>query len=85
MESYWVYILKCSDGSLYTGSTKDVDRRLREHQSGKASRYTRSRLPVVLCYFEAAKDRGAALRRESSIKGLSRSEKLLLCARFSEG
>ena len=76
----FVYVLRCSDGSLYTGSTNDVSRRLQEHRRGKASRYTRSRLPVTLAYAERVKDRGAALRRESEIKKFSRRAKLLLCA-----
>jgi len=77
---YWVYILRCSDGSLYTGSTNSVERRLSEHNSGRGSKYTRSRLPVVLCYLEKSRDRSGALRREAEIKKLSRSQKLLLCA-----
>jgi predicted GIY-YIG superfamily endonuclease len=77
---YWVYILACSDGSLYAGCTSDVARRLAEHLSGKASRYTRSRLPVSLSYVEPAKDRSAALKREIEIKRMSRGEKLRLCA-----
>lgn len=80
MRSYQVYILRCSDGSLYTGCTNNMARRLAEHQSGKASRYTRSRLPVTLKYTEPALDRAAALRREAQIKKMSRSAKLLLCA-----
>ena len=79
METYWVYILRCSDGSLYTGCTSDLTRRLRAHLSGKASKYTRSRLPVTLVHAERATDRGNALRREAQIKALPRSEKLLLC------
>jgi putative endonuclease len=80
MQRYWVYILECSDGTLYTGYTSDVNRRLHEHNSGRASKYTRSRLPVNLRYFERAKNRSVALKREYEIKRLSRSEKLLLCA-----
>jgi len=76
---YWVYILKCSDGSLYTGCTSDLPRRLRAHLSGRASKYTRSRLPVTLRHAERANDRGSALRREAQIKRLTRNEKLLLC------
>ena len=83
MPSYWVYILKCYDGSLYAGSTSDLSRRLGEHLSGKASKYTRSRLPVTVAYVEHATDRSSALRREAAIKKMSRSAKLLLCARYS--
>jgi predicted GIY-YIG superfamily endonuclease len=78
---FWVYILECSDGSLYTGSTNEVNRRLAEHNSGRGSKYTRSRLPVVLGYLEETRNRGSALRRESEIKKLSRRGKLLLCAK----
>ena len=60
---YLVYILRCGDGSLYTGCTNDLPRRLRAHQSGRGAKYTRSRLPVELIYQEPAADRSAALRR----------------------
>ena len=80
MEPWFVYVLRCSDGSLYTGSTNDVSRRVREHLSGKASKYTRSRLPVTLAHAERVKDRGTALRREHEVKRLSRRAKLALCA-----
>jgi predicted GIY-YIG superfamily endonuclease len=75
---YAVYILLCADGTLYTGSTNDVEKRLRAHQSGRGAKYTRSRLPVRLVYQEAAPDKGAALRREAAIKKLSREQKLAL-------
>ena len=71
-------MLRCGDGSLYTGCTDCVERRLAVHQSGKGAKYTRSRLPVELVYQEAAEDRSAALRREAAIKRLSRKEKLSL-------
>ena len=77
---YVVYILRCADGTLYTGSTNDVEKRLRAHQSGHGAKYTRSRLPVCLVYQEAAADKGAALRREAASKKLSRSQKLALIA-----
>jgi putative endonuclease len=73
-----VYVLRCADGTLYTGITNDLERRLGAHACGKASRYTRSRLPVKLLYRETARGRGAALRREHAIKSLSREEKLRL-------
>lgn len=76
--SWWVYLLRCGDGSLYTGSTDDVERRLAVHQSGRGAKYTRSHLPVELVYREAAADRSAALRREAAVKRLSRAEKLRL-------
>lgn len=75
-ESAWqVYILRCADGSLYTGITNDLERRSEKHNAGTASRYTRSRRPVVVVYRESQPDRGAALRREASIKALSRTAK----------
>ena len=60
---YLVYILRCGDGTLYTGCTNDLPRRLQAHQSGRGAKYTRSRLPVELVYQEAVPDRSAALRR----------------------
>jgi predicted GIY-YIG superfamily endonuclease len=78
--SYYVYLLRCADGTLYTGSTNDPVRRAKVHNSGKGAKYTRSRLPVELVYQEECADRSAALRRESAIKRLSRAEKLALIA-----
>ena len=77
---YVVYVLRCGDGTLYTGCTNDLQRRMRAHQSGRGAKYTRSRLPVELAYREAAEDRSAALRREAAIKAMSRAEKLALIA-----
>lgn len=77
---YGVYILRCSDGTLYTGSAADVSHRFAVHQSGKGAKYTRSRLPVELVYREAAESRSAALRREAAIKKMSRKQKLELIA-----
>ena len=74
--AWYVYMLRCGDGSLYTGSTTDVERRLREHQGGTGARYTRSRPPVTLAYAEEAPDRSAAQRREAAIKKLPRVQKL---------
>lgn len=76
--AWYVYMLRCGDGSLYTGSTIDVERRLREHQGGTGARYTRSRPPVTLAYAEEAPDRSAAQRREAAIKKLPRAQKLKL-------
>ena len=73
-----VYILKCVDGSLYTGITTDLVRRLGEHNKGKGAKYTRSRLPVELLYFKKFPDRSSALREELRIKKLKRKEKLYL-------
>jgi len=73
-----VYILRCRDGSLYTGVTNDLTRRLRRHNAGTASAYTRSRRPVRLVYQERQPDRSAALRREAALRRLSRAAKLAL-------
>ena len=78
MASYWVYILRCGDGSLYTGIARDVERRLAVHRSGKGAKYTRSRLPLTVVYREEQPDKPAALRREMAIKRLTRAEKLRL-------
>ncbi len=76
MKSWAVYILRCSDGTLYTGITNDLDKRIETHSSGQGSKYTRSRLPVELVYHEQAENRSEATRRELEIKGLSRSDKI---------
>jgi len=78
VEHWFVYILRCADGTLYTGVTLDLDRRCRQHNAGTASRYTRSRLPTMLIYREQQNGRGAALKREVAIKRLRRPEKLAL-------
>jgi len=69
-------MLRCADGSLYTGITNDLARRLAAHRAGTASRYTRSRRPVRLVYRERRRDRSAALKREAAIKRLPRAAKL---------
>ncbi len=76
----FVYMLRCRDGSLYTGWTTDLPRRLASHHSGKASRYTASRLPVELAFVAPVADRPAALREERRIKALDRTAKLALIA-----
>jgi putative endonuclease len=78
-------MLRCRDGSLYTGITNDLDQRLKAHAAGNGARYTRSRLPVALVYRERARDRSAALRREAALKRLTRAEKLALIAAPAEG
>ena len=77
MNDWFVYIVRCADDSLYTGITKDVDRRVREHNEGDklASKYTRARRPVVLVYQETCGSRSAATRREIEIKCMTRKEK----------
>ena len=77
-DRWFVYLLRCADGTLYTGIAKDVSRRCQQHNAGTASRYTRSRLPVVVVYQEAHASRSLALRREAAIKSLSRRQKMAL-------
>ena len=76
--SWFIYMLRCGDGTLYTGYTDDVQRRLAVHNSGKGAKYTRSRLPVELVYWEELPDKSAAMRREAAVKRLTRPEKLKL-------
>ena len=78
MTVHYVYILKCSDGSLYTGWTTDLAHRLLAHNTGKGAKYTRSRRPVELVYRECFPDKSEALKREASIKRLTRDQKLQL-------
>jgi predicted GIY-YIG superfamily endonuclease len=75
-DQWFVYMVRCADGSLYTGIARDVARRFKQHNDGTASRYTRSRLPVILVYHEAQRDQSSALRREAAIKAMDRREKL---------
>ena len=78
-KEWWVYIVACSDGSLYTGITTDRERRIAEHNdSKKGAKYTRNRRPVDLVYSEMHPDRSTASKREYEIKKLSRAEKLKL-------
>ena len=79
--SWYVYMVRCSDGSLYTGSAADVARRIALHNSGRGAKYTRSRRPVCEVYREPCADRPAALRREAAIKRLTRGQKLALVER----
>ncbi len=74
--SAYTYLLRCSDGTLYCGWTDNIEKRLAAHNSGKASKYTRSRLPVKLIYFETFDTKQEAMSREARIKQLSRREKL---------
>lgn len=75
---YVVYILRCGDGTLYTGITNDLPRRLKTHNAGRGAKYTRARLPVELAYAEEVPDKPAALRRELAIKAMTREQKLKL-------
>lgn len=74
----FVYMLRCKDGSLYTGWTNDLEHRLAMHSSGRGAKYTRGRGPLVLVYSEELPDKEAALRRECAIKKLRREQKLAL-------
>ena len=73
--AWYVYILRCGDGTLYTGITDNVSRRLAAHRSGKGAKYTRGRGPLELVYQEAVPDKSAALKREIAVKRLTRQEK----------
>lgn len=76
--NYYIYILECRGGTLYVGSTNDIDKRVAAHNAGKGAKYTRGRTPVVLRYSESFATKGEALKREAALKRLSREEKLLL-------
>lgn len=78
----YCYILKCADGTFYTGWSTDPQRRLAQHNAGKGSRYTRSRRPVRLVYIEEQPDRSSAMRREASIKQLQHAQKQALADMF---
>ena len=77
-DEWFVYMVRCADGSLYTGIAKDVARRCQQHNTGTASRYTRSRLPVELVYHEDHHSQSSALKREAVIKTMDRQEKLTM-------
>ena len=76
---WYLYILRCGDGSLYTGITTDVERRLRAHRKGMGAKYTRGRGPLELCYRERCGTHSQALRRELEVKALPREKKEALC------
>ena len=76
-----IYIIECRDGSLYTGITIDLEKRLAAHNAGKGAKYTTSRRPVRLIYREGAANRSEASKRENAIKRLNRNDKLALCAK----
>ena len=77
-EPWFLYVLKCSDGTLYTGITNNVQKRFQNHQSGKGARFTRTRLPLQLLYQESCASRSAALVREWQVKSFPRKKKELL-------
>jgi predicted GIY-YIG superfamily endonuclease len=80
MARWFVYVVRCADGSLYTGISTDVPARVAAHNSGRGARYTRSRRPVELVHLERKRSQGTALRREAAIKALPRAHKLTLVA-----
>ena len=78
--NWTVYILQCADGTLYTGITNDLERRVAEHEAGQGAKYTKGRGPFQLVYQESCEDRGLASKRENEIKSLDRKAKLALVA-----
>jgi len=78
--TWWVYLLRCADDTLYCGIALDVAARLTQHEAGKGAKYTRGRAPLALVYTEACASKAEALRRERAIKRLRRADKLRLCA-----
>lgn len=82
-EIWFVYMVRCSDSTLYTGVTVDPERRLREHNGIGAAKYTRVRQPVELAYLEQVCSRSEACKREWAIKQLNRSQKLILCEQYA--
>ena len=78
----YTYIVRCADGTLYTGWAANLEKRLAAHNAGTGAKYTRNRLPVELVYFEHQENQGAAQKRESSLKKLKRCEKLALIQGF---
>lgn len=80
---HYVYILECSDNTLYTGWTTDLEKRIKTHNEGKGAKYTRIRRPVTLVYYESYDDKSTALKREYEIKQFSREKKCLLINAFN--
>lgn len=81
MPPHWVYVVRCDDGTFYTGYTTDVERRVAEHNDGTGAKYTRGRGPVDLVHAERYRTRSAAMRREAALKALDRHEKQRLVER----
>lgn len=79
--AYYVYIVKCRDSSLYCGYTNDIEKRIKTHNDGLGAKYTKSRLPVRLVYFEEAETKSDALKREAAIKKLTKKQKLVLISK----
>ena len=81
----YAYILRCSDGTLYSGWTNNLEKRLAVHNSGKGAKYTKTRLPVELVYFEEFESKSQAMSREAQFKQLNREQKLKLINKKAEG
>lgn len=81
---WFIYIVECSDCSLYTGITNDLEQRMAAHRAGKGAKYTKPRRPLTLRYTEAVDSREDALRREAAIKALDRATKLTLIAAYTQ-
>ena len=81
----YAYILRCSDGTLYSGWTNNLEKRLAAHNSGKGAKYTKTRLPVELVYFEEFESKSQAMSREAQFKQLNREQKLKLINKKAEG
>ena len=79
-DAAFVYMLRCADGTLYTGWTNDLEKRVKAHNDGRGAKYTHARRPVTLVYSEALPSKEAALRREAAVKKLTRAQKLALIA-----
>lgn len=80
---FYAYMLRCSDGSIYSGYTNDIDARIKKHNLGLGAKYTRSRRPVTLVYYEVFESKSEALKREAEYKKLSRSTKEEMISGFS--
>ena len=84
MNINYTYLLQCADGTLYCGWTNHLKKRVEAHNAGKGAKYTKSRRPVILVYYEEYETKSEALRREAAIKKLSRQEKLRMIRQFEE-
>ncbi len=76
---YYAYMLRCADGTIYSGYAADMEKRIRVHNAGKGAKYTRARLPVFLMHYESFETKGDAMRREGAFKRMTREQKLALC------
>ncbi len=81
---FYAYLLRCADGTIYSGYAADLEQRLNSHNKGRGAKYTRARLPVVLVHSEAFASKSEAMRRENAFKRMTRAQKLALCALTTE-